>query len=157
MIHYVAGLLFDEKHSRVLLLKKTHPEWQAGRFNAIGGKVEETDGMSLHAMVRECSEELGVHVGSAAWDHFLVLGDGRGWTVDFFAAQMSRQALEMIPNQNLGADEKPFVFLIETVIHFDDTQMLGNLRWIVPLAIQRAYYQCPIRIMEHPPALPLQL
>ncbi len=36
----VAGFLFDESRERVVLIKKQKPEWQSGRLNGVGGKIE---------------------------------------------------------------------------------------------------------------------
>ena len=39
--YYVAGFLFSYDLKRVALIQKTKPAWQAGRHNAVGGKIEE--------------------------------------------------------------------------------------------------------------------
>lgn len=55
---WVLGFLFSEDLSKVVLIKKTHPDWQAGKLNGIGGKIEL--GASHRAtMWRECREETG--------------------------------------------------------------------------------------------------
>ena len=43
MIHYVTGLMFSKDMQKVLLIKKLKPDWQYGRFNGLGGKVEENE------------------------------------------------------------------------------------------------------------------
>lgn len=40
MIEYVAGFLFSEDGEYVALVEKQKPEWQKGKYNAIGGKIE---------------------------------------------------------------------------------------------------------------------
>lgn len=57
MKSYVVGFVFDKSLERVMLIEKTHPEWQKGKLNGIGGAVEHTDKSTSHSMVRECEEE----------------------------------------------------------------------------------------------------
>lgn len=65
MQEYVLGFAFDDL-GRLALIKKARPEWQAGRLNGVGGKVE--DGELYHeAMSREFREETGVGVPSELW------------------------------------------------------------------------------------------
>jgi ADP-ribose pyrophosphatase YjhB (NUDIX family) len=58
MIRYVLGLAFYADGS-VLLLKKTHPEWQEGRYNFVGGKVLEGED-PRDAMLRKLTGETGL-------------------------------------------------------------------------------------------------
>ena len=59
----VVGFAF--KGDQVVLIRKSRPEWQAGKLNGIGGKVEYFESPS-DAMHRECLEETGVPVD---WVH----------------------------------------------------------------------------------------
>ena len=38
---YVVGLLFSPDRNTVVLINKTKPDWQAGKLNGVGGKIEE--------------------------------------------------------------------------------------------------------------------
>jgi hypothetical protein len=49
---YVVGFLFDGLCQNVTLIKKTHPEWQKGKLNGVGGKIEPNE-TSTDAMRRE--------------------------------------------------------------------------------------------------------
>jgi 8-oxo-dGTP diphosphatase len=60
------GFIFNRTRKRVLLVKKKRPEWQAGKWNAIGGKIDDTDANPLAAMQRESSEETG---NAYDWQH----------------------------------------------------------------------------------------
>ena len=53
--NYVMGLIYDDI-GRVLLIKKNHPKHQVGKWNGVGGKIEEGEN-SLQAMPREIKEE----------------------------------------------------------------------------------------------------
>lgn len=56
----VVGLIFDNKN-RVLLINKLRPEFQKGKLNGVGGKVE--DGEShLNAIIRETKEETNLDI-----------------------------------------------------------------------------------------------
>ena len=55
---YVAGFLFSPDRSRVLLIRKNRPAWQAGKLNGLGGKIEPGE-TPPQAMRREFREEQG--------------------------------------------------------------------------------------------------
>jgi 8-oxo-dGTP diphosphatase len=66
MKQYVLGFAFDKYGSRVVLIKKKRPEWQAGRWNGICGHVEKDESPSI-AMSREFEEETGVVLPFYEW------------------------------------------------------------------------------------------
>src|SRR4051794_18101042 len=86
---YVCGFLFSPDRSRVLLIRKRRPAWQAGKLNGVGGKLEPGE-TPLQAMRREFREEAGIELPE--WQHVLTLsgaddaGSGRGWAGHFFRA-----------------------------------------------------------------------
>jgi 8-oxo-dGTP diphosphatase len=69
MTRYVLGFAFDEAGDRVVLIQKTKPAWQAGKYNGVGGKVEENETM-IDAMVREFYEETGVETAINDWREY---------------------------------------------------------------------------------------
>lgn len=85
--HYVLGFAFDDI-GRVALIRKNKPDWQRGRWNGVGGKVEPKE-LAVVAMSREFFEETGVMVPSTAWHRRgEMLGDG--WIVHVFRFAGSR-------------------------------------------------------------------
>lgn len=72
MQHYVLGFAFDTDAPRVALIRKNRPNWQAGKLNGVGGKVEASE-TALQAMRREFREETGADVSEEDWSHFGVL------------------------------------------------------------------------------------
>ncbi|KKM15352.1 hypothetical protein LCGC14_1696950, partial [marine sediment metagenome] len=70
---YVVGFLFEEQpynnSTRVLLIKKQKPEWQAGAYNGVGGKVKDKESVHI-AMAREFREEAGVYIPPHEWRLF---------------------------------------------------------------------------------------
>jgi 8-oxo-dGTP diphosphatase len=72
MRRYVVGFLFDVEHQQVALVKKLRPEWQKGRWNGVGGRIEGQE-TALEAMRREFQEEAGLLV--VPWHFFCELRD----------------------------------------------------------------------------------
>ena len=66
MKKYTVGFIFDPMLSRVVLIHKNRPEWQSGKMNGIGGRIEEGE-ESVAGMVREVQEETGLHTKSEQW------------------------------------------------------------------------------------------
>lgn len=121
---YVLALLFTADRTGVVLMHRTRPAWQAGRVNALGGKLHLGEGAAAAAR-REVGEEAGVDVGE--WEEFLVWHDPayRMHAVRAFdeAARAARtredQAIFLAPARQLPAN------------------VVDNLRWLVPLALDR--------------------
>lgn len=134
---YVVGFLFSKDRERVVLVKKTHPEWQAGKLNGPGGKVEK--GETPHdAMVREFEEEIGIRI--QFWIDFAQLsGDlrrydgepsGKTFTVYFFYAFGN---LSEINRMVTDCGEQIMVLRIDNLAYWDN--LVSNVKWLVPLAL----------------------
>lgn len=63
---YVLGFAFTKDLKQVALIRKKRPEWQAGKLNGIGGKVNINE-VPLLAMVREFQEEACLNTGVLDW------------------------------------------------------------------------------------------
>jgi 8-oxo-dGTP diphosphatase len=137
---YVAGFMFrnspnvsDER--QVALVLKDHPKWQAGKLNAIGGKIS-GDETPTYAMVREFAEETGSETKPEDWREFCVLGDhGRGakhWQVHFFVC------LEGNGKMLRTAEKEEIAW--HSVCHLllnQQSPIIPNLRWLIPLALDK--------------------
>jgi 8-oxo-dGTP diphosphatase len=66
MINYVVGFMFSSGKDGILLIRKNRPEWQYGKLNGIGGKMEEGE-TPRDAMVREFREETGLKTKEEDW------------------------------------------------------------------------------------------
>ena len=115
----VIGFLFDGNDS-VLLIKKNHPEWQFGRLNGIGGKIERGE-TPLQAMIREFREEAGALVTS--WREFCQM-TGDGYRLHLFT---SREITKINPGTDEGLiDWYPVDKL--------PANTLPNLMFLIPMA-----------------------
>lgn len=133
MTKYVAGFLFDETCEGVALIEKQKPEWQKGLFNGIGGKVE--DGETYEeAMEREFEEETGVTIFKDEWK-FLCEISGKDYTVKFYYGITDKLA-----NCATMEGEKVLIISPEDLHNW---KVIDNLRWLIPLAIDRITQYSP--------------
>jgi 8-oxo-dGTP diphosphatase len=130
MKRYCLGFLFRPNHEWVVMLQKTHgPGDMAGRFNGIGGHVEENE-VSLAAMKREGREELGIEPD---WLPFCTMHDNGGeWVCDCFVAVIAND-VDLPPVNDAGesvSEHRP-----PQLLRRDDIML--NLRWLVPMAMEK--------------------
>lgn len=119
---YVVGFMFNPTEDAVLLIRKTHPAWQQGKLNGVGGMIEDGES-ALEAMQREFTEEVGID--HADWKEFCVLGDARDWQIHFFHARGP------IGKAAKLTDEKPEIHCVAAL----PTDTIPNLHWLIPMAL----------------------
>lgn len=129
---YVLGFAFSEDREYVTLIRKNRPEWQAGKFNGVGGKVELNEALK-DAMIREFREETSVY--ATAWDQFLVLSGGT--KDDNFVVYCYRTFL---PQKSFFlsksvTDEEVGLLRVEQITSDIKFPLIPNLRWIIPMAL----------------------
>lgn len=138
MKKYTVGFLFDDEGKSVLLIRKTHPQWQAGKLNGIGGKLEQ-DETPLDCMNREGIEEAGLD--GVTWKRFCVISsahvydpahDKDGWRVHFFYA-FSTKAFHLAGSTT---DEE---IVRVPVAELNAYLTIPNLRWLIPMALSMVY------------------
>ena len=136
--HFVLALLFTGDRTRLVLMHRTRPAWQAGRVNALGGKLHPGETPAAAAR-REVREEAGVDV--PAWEEFLVWDD----------PQYRMHALRAFDDAAAGAHtaEDQAVFLADPGAL--PPNVIDNLRWLVPLALDRDV-AVPVRVASADPA-----
>ena len=147
---YVLALLFSADRSRVVLMHKTRPAWQAGRVNALGGKLL-PDESPADAARREVREEAGVDV--AEWEEFLV------WDDPVYRMHALRAFDDRAHAARTAEDQEVFLAPVDAL----PATLIDNLRWLVPLALDRDV-AVPVRVTsaapegsgltEPPPATP---
>lgn len=124
MTYYVAGFMFSEDLKKVALIVKNKPEWQAGKLNAIGGKIEGAEA-PIDAMTREFKEETGVSTDATDWHLYCSLGDNRGYRVYFFFT-VSKKVF------SVETMEDEDVMIVPSSL--DGLKIIPNLQWLVPMA-----------------------
>ena len=71
MIRYVLGFMFSYDLKQVVMIEKQKgPSELIGKWNGIGGKIEESDRWYIDAMVREFEEETSVITEDEAWKYY---------------------------------------------------------------------------------------
>lgn len=127
MKKYTAVAAIDHTGVTVAMVLKGHgPEAVIGKWNFIGGQVEEGE-TSLICAEREFREETG-YAGPLDLDHSITLL-GNGWGVDFYLAKMREQY--NLPSRN-DAGEVLDRFGLRQVHQVD---VVPNLNWIWPLML----------------------
>lgn len=129
MNRYVAGFMFNEAGTLVLLIRKNKPQWQAGKLNGVGGKVKQGESY-YDAMVREFEEEAGIKYYE--WDRFCTLQGaephipGAVFEVAFFAAFSKRL------HETQDMTDEPLV-LVNSELP-STLEVIDNVRWLIPMA-----------------------
>lgn len=123
MINYVAGFMFSKDRKNIALIKKLKPEWQKGKWNAIGGKIEKGE-TPHHAIVREFEEETGIKTEITDWQ--LTVGlvvDDKAFV--FFLRCFSDDAFKVVSKEL----EETGIFRVDCL----PKNTIPNLKWLVPL------------------------
>jgi 8-oxo-dGTP diphosphatase len=126
MMRYSLGLIFDQQYERVVLMRKNRPEWQRGRLNGVGGKLEAGE-TNLECVVREVSEETGLVTQPDDWAHIASIG-GSDWQMEVFA-----MASSSIDGAKTMTDEDVGTYRISEL----PPGVMSNIPWLVALAIDR--------------------
>lgn len=136
---YVVGLMHDG--TRMVFVKKNKPEWQAGKLNGPGGKIEDGE-TPAQTMTREFAEETGVRYYH--WNHFLTLSFDGG-RVFFFRAAVLPQTVD---RTRAMEDEVIIKYPLRYFGSPTGPEFIPNLSWIVPLALYNHDYYKVIEVEE---------
>lgn len=141
MQEYSVGFLHNMTH--VVLVRKNRPEWQAGLLNGVGGHIEE--GEQPHdCMVREFYEETGVQIGP--WEQFLTL---EGTTARVHCFAIYDESNDYIFEVDTTTDEAIELWPVSALNVGKSGTTVPNLKWMIPLMLQRGNYRKPITIEFH--------
>jgi 8-oxo-dGTP diphosphatase len=142
-LNYTVGFIFNETATDVLLIRKIKPRWQEGKFNGIGGKLEEFDETPLAGMIREAREESTVK--SDAWEHVATLVLPNHDMVYFYA--LHGQELKNIYPLT---DEGLHVISVKDIYnqnYYFYHEVIPNLRYLIQLALDTSL-QKPVVLWE---------
>ncbi len=124
---YVLGLMFSCDFSQVILIRKARPEWQSGKLNGIGGKVEECENIQT-AMTREFHEETGIETSIEDWGHFASMS-GPDFKVDCFVGVCGDLGLAK------SVEAEPVEIINVEDIHWFRKSTTNGLQWLIPLGL----------------------
>lgn len=120
---YVLGFAFN--FGRVLLLKKQSPEWQRGRLNGVGGKIEAGE-TPIEAMVREFAEETGAKTSAKHWSLYARM-HGENWECHVFRINLTMGEAEEVMKTE---DEEPIWVPVDEIPH----NTLNNVKYLIGMA-----------------------
>lgn len=132
MTNYVAGFMFNiakpgiAPRECVALIEKQRPDWQKGKLNGIGGKIDSGESPA-DAMAREFLEETGVKVAPERWRSFCELRF-RGATIHFFASEGELSELRSMEDEHVTIVDVSTIWNRNTI---------PNLRWLIPMALDK--------------------
>ena len=120
---YCVGFMFSPDMTRVVLIRKKRPDWQAGRLNGVGGHIDDNEA-PIKAMRREFKEEAGVDF--ADWQPVAMLEcpDALVW---FFWAK-GEQYFEARTMTDEGIEKVYVKWAMDT------DEVLPNIPWLVQMA-----------------------
>jgi 8-oxo-dGTP pyrophosphatase MutT (NUDIX family) len=126
LIEYVLCIARDLT-GRFVFVKKTRPEWQAGRYNFPGGKLETEDVDIQSAAQREFLEETGVNIPAPDWQQIATLA-GNDYAVYVMSTNHSAHGADTQTDEKVGWY---WVSSIEYAPHL----FIENCLWIAGLAL----------------------
>jgi len=124
----VLGFAFDPEFRQVALVRKEHPEWMKGLWNAPGGRIAPGES-AIQAVAREFFEETGQATQAMAWMPFLTL-DTPGYNLSCFWA-----VLDPLRVVTTGA-EQAVVDAVDYVVEGRD--LVRNTLWMLMMAREAA-------------------
>ncbi|HYK08329.1 MAG TPA: NUDIX domain-containing protein [Candidatus Eisenbacteria bacterium] len=127
MKRYTLGFLFSKDLKKVLLIHKNRPEWQMGKVNGLGGKIEENE-TPQDCITREVQEETGLSTKNADWQLAGTLHSSIFETSVLFATYQ-----DSFGKETSQTDEIIEWFSIKDL----PTSIMSNLSWLIPLCLDR--------------------
>lgn len=135
-MNYVCAFAFNPSKDRVVLIQKLKPDWQKGKLNGVGGKVEKGEDVDA-AMIREFLEETGVLVDASQMNRFVqyvgLPEKGKQYVVYFYRIDLTEEQFSNfgVPKKN-DVGELIFSVYLELV---KKAERIPNLDWLIPLCL----------------------
>jgi len=153
-MNYVCGFMMSYDLMQFLLIRKTHPDWQKGKLNGIGGKIETVpdktypiDPMSssrtetpFEAMIREFHEETGITTTRNRWrcfhiEEFYDASEGTTNKVYFFAAFGDEAKRQYIGANNDPLFEVVSSYTLVDLFFTNPEQTIYNIPYLIKMII----------------------
>lgn len=129
---YTLGFVFDATKTKVLLMRKSKPDWQADCLNGIGGKVDYTiDKNPLRGMIREFKEETGIEIYDFMWTY-----KGKYWGDEFIIHVYSSTlpcALDRLQFKQ-NEDEPLGIYKVRELCN---EKLVCGIDWIIPICLNK--------------------
>lgn len=126
-MQYTLAFIFSSDLQKVLLITKNRPEYQAGKLNGIGGKIEAGE-EPLDGMIREVREETSLEIPETKWQ-FAGSIEGLDWKVWTYITIYPGELADAISVTD------------EAVVWYDVDRLpsncMDNLFWLIPFAIRK--------------------
>ena len=122
-MNYVVGFAFWDEW--LVLIEKNKPDWQKGKLNGVGGKMDGGE-TAKQAMAREFEEETGVVTASSQWRLFTTMTFKEG-SVFCFVTKLPNEA-----EPRTTTDERIYCLTVEEAL--SDPGLIPNLLWTIPMA-----------------------
>jgi 8-oxo-dGTP diphosphatase len=123
---YVVGFAFEG--NKVALIRKTHPEWQAGLLNGIGGHIEKNES-PMKAMIREFEEETGLKVED--WEQFCCMEFNDAIVFFFRAFNINLSLLRTTTEEEI---------VIDTLPDIEENKYIYNIPYMLTIARGERFY-----------------
>lgn len=125
MTQYVVSFVFDNEGG-VALVKKNRPKWQEGRWNGIGGKIENNE-PPIHAAQRELKEEANIHLLISEIGYVCTM-TGKDWKVHVFTAELGslKEMVETMTDEEIGVIDE---FDVMAMCRRGET--ISNIGWLI--------------------------
>lgn len=130
MKKYVIGFAIDSYLDKVALIKKNRPDWQAGLFNGIGGKVEAGE-LPGDAMVREFREETGYNQATDSWVPFATLIGHNQADSEYFEIFCFYMEFTDFNELSSTTDEQVMILDFDQVT---SDNSVPQVTWLIPMA-----------------------
>lgn len=99
--------------------------WQRNALNGIGGKIESADQTPHDAMVREFQEETGYKTKPEDWNLYSILRNSQ-FTLNVFTTTCDLKQLRTVTDEQVEIHQVGLV---------PDSELIPNLLWLIPLAL----------------------
>lgn len=154
MKKYVLGFAFDSESDPkyLVLIEKQKPNWQKGKLNGVGGKVELDDISDKSAMVREFQEETGLDTELLGWKHFATMK----FPDDVMGGSAVVYCYKYFSNRIFGCSTTTDEVISMYALHPDsvragiplwcDQPLIKNLHVLIPMALDKDFRYAELTI-----------